>query len=80
MPLGHVIILLLERELFSKAVNKICQQGTSKYENFFTYVTNIDILEVFAYLRILEDWKMHLELPLWFILNVPLPKTSCGFR
>uniref|UniRef100_A0A452VPA2 Integrator complex subunit 10 n=1 Tax=Ursus maritimus TaxID=29073 RepID=A0A452VPA2_URSMA len=51
-----------ESNLFLKAVNKICQQGNFQYENFFNYVTNIDMLEEFAYLRTQEGGKIHLEL------------------
>ncbi|XP_077705531.1 integrator complex subunit 10 isoform X9 [Canis aureus] len=67
MALGHVIVLLQQEwprgeNLFLKAVNKICQQGNFQYENFFNYVTNIDMLEEFAYLRTQEGGKIHLEL------------------
>uniref|UniRef100_A0A8D2LP04 Integrator complex subunit 10 n=1 Tax=Varanus komodoensis TaxID=61221 RepID=A0A8D2LP04_VARKO len=67
MALGHVIVLLQHEwprgeNLFLKAINKICQQGTFQYENFFNYVTNIDMLEEFAYLRTQEGGKIHLEL------------------
>ncbi|XP_030050414.1 integrator complex subunit 10 isoform X2 [Microcaecilia unicolor] len=67
MALGHVIVLLQHEwprgeNLFLKAVNKICQQGNFQYENFFNYVTNIDMLEEFAYLRTQEGGKIHLEL------------------
>lgn len=65
--LGHVIVLLQHEwprgeNLFLKAINKICQQGNFQYENFFNYVTNIDMLEEFAYLRTQEGGKIHLEL------------------
>ncbi|XP_038648358.1 integrator complex subunit 10 isoform X3 [Scyliorhinus canicula] len=67
LALGHVIVLLQldwprGENLFLKAVNKICQQGSFQYENFFNYVTNIDMLEEFAYLRTTEGGKIHLEL------------------
>nr|XP_033771247.1 integrator complex subunit 10 isoform X2 [Geotrypetes seraphini] len=67
MALGHAIVLLQHEwprgeNLFLKAVNKICQQGNFQYENFFNYVTNIDMLEEFAYLRTQEGGKIHLEL------------------
>uniref|UniRef100_A0A8B9SN70 Integrator complex subunit 10 n=1 Tax=Anas platyrhynchos TaxID=8839 RepID=A0A8B9SN70_ANAPL len=67
MALGHVIVLLQHEwprgeNLFLKAINKICQQGNFQYENFFNYVTNIDMLEEFAYLRTQEGGKIHLEL------------------
>ncbi|XP_054999708.1 integrator complex subunit 10 isoform X4 [Sorex araneus] len=67
MALGHVIVLLQQEwprgeNLFLKAINKICQQGNFQYENFFNYVTNIDMLEEFAYLRTQEGGKIHLEL------------------
>ncbi|XP_057552750.1 integrator complex subunit 10 isoform X5 [Hippopotamus amphibius kiboko] len=67
MALGHVIVLLQQEwprgeTLFLKAINKICQQGNFQYENFFNYVTNIDMLEEFAYLRTQEGGKIHLEL------------------
>uniref|UniRef100_A0A8C6AK77 Integrator complex subunit 10 n=1 Tax=Monodon monoceros TaxID=40151 RepID=A0A8C6AK77_MONMO len=67
MALGHVIVLLQQEwprgeALFLKAVSKICQQGNFQYENFFNYVTNIDMLEEFAYLRTQEGGKIHLEL------------------
>uniref|UniRef100_A0A8D1VY32 Integrator complex subunit 10 n=1 Tax=Sus scrofa TaxID=9823 RepID=A0A8D1VY32_PIG len=67
MALGHVIVLLQQEwprgeALFLKAVSKICQQGNFQYENFFNYVTNIDMLEEFAYLRTQEGGKVHLEL------------------
>uniref|UniRef100_A0A671RI38 Integrator complex subunit 10 n=1 Tax=Sinocyclocheilus anshuiensis TaxID=1608454 RepID=A0A671RI38_9TELE len=55
LALGHVVVLLQYdwpqgENLFLKAVDKICQQGSFQYENFFNYVTNIDMLEEFAYL------------------------------
>ncbi|CAI5789711.1 integrator complex subunit 10 isoform X1 [Podarcis lilfordi] len=67
MALGHVIVLLQQEwprgeNLFLKAINKICLQGNFQYENFFNYVTNIDMLEEFAYLRTQEGGKIHLEL------------------
>ncbi|XP_019809058.1 integrator complex subunit 10 isoform X2 [Bos indicus] len=67
MALGHAIVLLQHEwprgeALFLKAVSKICQQGNFQYENFFNYVTNIDMLEEFAYLRTQEGGKIHLEL------------------
>ncbi|XP_012972643.1 integrator complex subunit 10 isoform X8 [Mesocricetus auratus] len=67
MALGHVIVLLQQEwprgeNLFLKAISKICQQGNFQYENFFSYVTNIDMLEEFAYLRTPEGGKIHLEL------------------
>ncbi|XP_062813737.1 integrator complex subunit 10 isoform X2 [Anolis carolinensis] len=67
MALGHVIVLLQHEwprgeNLFLKAMNKICQQGNFQYENFFNYVTNIDMLEEFSYLRTQEGGKIHLEL------------------
>ncbi|XP_049982866.1 integrator complex subunit 10 isoform X3 [Alexandromys fortis] len=67
MALGHVIVLLQQEwprgeNLFLKAISKICQQGNFQYENFFSYVTNIDMLEEFAYLRTQEGGKIHLEL------------------
>ncbi|PKK18607.1 integrator complex subunit 10 [Columba livia] len=67
MALGHVVVLLQHEwprgeSLFLKAINKICQQGNFQYENFFNYVTNIDMLEEFAYLRTQEGGKIHLEL------------------
>ncbi|XP_075461439.1 integrator complex subunit 10 isoform X3 [Ascaphus truei] len=67
MALGHVIVLLQHdwpkgENLFLKAINKICQQGNFQYENFFNYVTNIDMLEEFAYLRTQEGGKIHLEI------------------
>ncbi|XP_023647607.1 integrator complex subunit 10 isoform X5 [Paramormyrops kingsleyae] len=67
LALGHVIVLLqhdwpLGEGLFLKAVDKICQQGSFQYENFFNYVTNIDMLEEFAYLRTNEGGRIQLEL------------------
>ncbi|XP_006268532.2 integrator complex subunit 10 isoform X6 [Alligator mississippiensis] len=67
IALGHVVVLLQHEwprgeNLFLKAINKICQQGNFQYENFFNYVTNIDMLEEFAYLRTQEGGKIHLEL------------------
>ncbi|RXM27059.1 Integrator complex subunit 10 [Acipenser ruthenus] len=67
LALGHVIVLLQHdwprgESLFLKAVDKICQEGNFQYENFFNYVTNIDMLEEFAYLRTTEGGKIHLEL------------------
>ncbi|XP_013923586.1 PREDICTED: integrator complex subunit 10 isoform X1 [Thamnophis sirtalis] len=67
MALGHVIVLLQHEwprgeNLFLKAVNKICQQANFQYEKFFNYITNIDMLEEFAYLRTQEGGKIHLEL------------------
>uniref|UniRef100_A0A8C1X620 Integrator complex subunit 10 n=2 Tax=Cyprinus carpio TaxID=7962 RepID=A0A8C1X620_CYPCA len=67
LALGHVIVLLQYdwpqgENLFLKAVDKICQQGSFQYENFFNYVTNIDMLEEFAYLRTTEGGRVQLEL------------------
>uniref|UniRef100_A0A3B4AWL2 Integrator complex subunit 10 n=1 Tax=Periophthalmus magnuspinnatus TaxID=409849 RepID=A0A3B4AWL2_9GOBI len=67
LSLGHVIVLLQYdwpqgESLFLKAVDKICQQGSFQYENFFNYVTNIDMLEEFAYLRTPEGGRIQLEL------------------
>nr|XP_015201443.1 PREDICTED: integrator complex subunit 10 isoform X1 [Lepisosteus oculatus] len=67
LALGHVIVLLQHdwpqgEGLFLKAVDKICQQGSFQYENFFNYITNIDMLEEFAYLRTTEGGKVQLEL------------------
>ncbi|XP_056625026.1 integrator complex subunit 10 isoform X1 [Triplophysa dalaica] len=67
LALGHVIVLLQYdwpqgESLFLKAVDKICQQGSFQYENFFNYVTNIDMLEEFAYLRTSEGGRVQLEL------------------
>ncbi|XP_018601669.1 integrator complex subunit 10 isoform X4 [Scleropages formosus] len=67
LALGHVIVLLqhdwpLGEALFLKAIDKICQQGSFQYENFFNYVTNIDMLEEFAYLRTTEGGRVQLEL------------------
>ncbi|MEQ2168270.1 hypothetical protein GOODEAATRI_012663, partial [Goodea atripinnis] len=46
LSLGHVVVLLQHdwpqgEMLFLKAVDKICQQGSFQYENFFNYVTSI---------------------------------------
>lgn len=46
LSLGHVVVLLQldwpsGETLFLKAVDKICQQGSFQYENFFNYVTSI---------------------------------------
>ncbi|CAI9553896.1 unnamed protein product [Staurois parvus] len=67
MALGHLIVLLQHdwpkgEVLFLKAIGKICLQGNFQYENFFNYITNIDMLEEFAYLRTQEGGKIHLEL------------------
>ncbi|XP_053734751.1 integrator complex subunit 10 isoform X1 [Synchiropus splendidus] len=67
LSLGHVVVLLQYdwpqgEMLFLKAVDKICQQGAFQYENFFNYVTNIDMLEEFAYLRTPEGGRIQLEL------------------
>uniref|UniRef100_A0A8D3D9H8 Integrator complex subunit 10 n=1 Tax=Scophthalmus maximus TaxID=52904 RepID=A0A8D3D9H8_SCOMX len=67
LSLGHVVVLLQldwphGEMLFLKAVDKICQQGGLQYENFFNYVTNIDMLEEFAYLRTPEGGRIQLEL------------------
>ncbi|XP_062405720.1 integrator complex subunit 10 isoform X3 [Sardina pilchardus] len=67
LALGHVVVLLQHdwpqgETLFLKAVDKICQQGSFQYENFFNYVTNIDMLEEFAYLRTSEGGRVQLEL------------------
>ncbi|XP_047209787.1 integrator complex subunit 10 isoform X2 [Girardinichthys multiradiatus] len=67
LSLGHVVVLLQHdwpqgEMLFLKAVDKICQQGSFQYENFFNYVTNIDMLEEFAYLRTPEGGRIQLEL------------------
>ncbi|XP_067375534.1 integrator complex subunit 10 isoform X1 [Channa argus] len=67
LSLGHVVVLLQYdwpqgEQLFLKAVDKISQQGSFQYENFFNYVTNIDMLEEFAYLRTPEGGRIQLEL------------------
>ncbi|XP_032384300.1 integrator complex subunit 10 isoform X1 [Etheostoma spectabile] len=67
LSLGHVVVLLQHdwprgEMLFLKTVDKICQQGSFQYENFFNYVTNIDMLEEFAYLRTPEGGRIQLEL------------------
>ncbi|XP_062840980.1 integrator complex subunit 10 isoform X1 [Trichomycterus rosablanca] len=67
LALGHVTVLLQHdwpqgETLFLKAVDKICDQGAFQYENFFNYVTNIDMLEEFAYLRTTEGGRVQLEL------------------
>uniref|UniRef100_A0A8C3A316 Integrator complex subunit 10 n=1 Tax=Cyclopterus lumpus TaxID=8103 RepID=A0A8C3A316_CYCLU len=67
LSLGHVVVLLQHdwpqgEMLFLKALEKICQQGSFQYENFFNYVTNIDMLEEFAYLRTTEGGRIQLEL------------------
>ncbi|XP_022069588.1 integrator complex subunit 10 isoform X1 [Acanthochromis polyacanthus] len=67
LSLGHVVVLLQHdwpqgEMLFLKAVDKICQQGSFQYENFFNYVTNIDMLEEFAYLRTPDGGRIQLEL------------------
>uniref|UniRef100_A0A8C7SEE6 Integrator complex subunit 10 n=1 Tax=Oncorhynchus mykiss TaxID=8022 RepID=A0A8C7SEE6_ONCMY len=67
LSLGHVVVLLQHdwpqgESLFLKAIDKICQQGSFQYENFFNYVTNIDMLEEFAYLRTTEGGRVQLEL------------------
>lgn len=46
LSLGHVVVLLQldwpsGEMMFLKAVDKICQQGSFQYENFFNYVTSI---------------------------------------
>lgn len=46
LSLGHVVVLLQYdwpqgEMLFLKALDKICQQGSFQYENFFNYVTSI---------------------------------------
>uniref|UniRef100_A0A3P9AD26 Integrator complex subunit 10 n=1 Tax=Esox lucius TaxID=8010 RepID=A0A3P9AD26_ESOLU len=67
LSLGHVVVLLQHdwpqgESMFLKAIDKICQQGSFQYENFFNYVTNIDMLEEFAYLRTTEGGRVQLEL------------------
>ncbi|KAK0132853.1 Integrator complex subunit 10 [Merluccius polli] len=67
LSLGHVVVLLQHdwpqgESLFLKALEKICQQASFQYENFFNYVTNIDMLEEFAYLRTPEGGRIQLEL------------------
>lgn len=49
------MIVLLQHDwpqgenLFLKAVDKICQQGSFQYENFFNYVTSILRVVIYAY-------------------------------
>uniref|UniRef100_A0A8C7XIK1 Integrator complex subunit 10 n=1 Tax=Oryzias sinensis TaxID=183150 RepID=A0A8C7XIK1_9TELE len=67
LSLGHVVVLLQYdwpqgEMLFLKSVDKIYHQGSFQYENFFNYVTNIDMLEEFAYLRTPEGGRIQLEL------------------
>lgn len=56
LALGHVIVLLQYdwpqgENLFLKAVDKICQQGSFQYENFFNYVTSIQKPTCFWFYR-----------------------------
>lgn len=56
LSLGHVVVLLQldwpqGEILFLKAVDKICQQGSFQYENFFNYVTSILICNCKQYDR-----------------------------
>ena len=46
LSLGHVVVLLQHdwpqgESLFLKALDKIIQQASFQYENFFNYVTSI---------------------------------------
>lgn len=59
LSLGHVVVLLQYdwpqgEMLFLKAVDKICQQGSFQYENFFNYVTSI-----LAKPQIQRTWMQH---------------------
>ncbi|XP_061432065.1 integrator complex subunit 10-like [Lethenteron reissneri] len=67
LALGHVIVMLQHdwpkgEALFLRAVERICLQGGLQYENFFNYVTNVDMLEEFAFLRTPEGGRVQLEL------------------
>ena len=49
LSLGHVVVLLQHdwpqgESLFLKALDKIIQQASFQYENFFNYVTSILLL------------------------------------
>lgn len=70
LSLGHVVVLLQYdwpqgEMMFLKTVDKICQQGSFQYENFFNYVTSIlprpqtkMTYEVFAYIYI-DHWNLN---------------------
>ena len=50
LSLGHVVVLLQHdwpqgESLFLKALDKIIQQASFQYENFFNYVTSIPPLQ-----------------------------------
>lgn len=67
LSLGHVVVLLQYdwpqgEMLFLKAVDKICQQGSFQYENFFNYVTSI----LFALISCLY-FGVNRQFSLWFL-------------
>lgn len=70
LSLGHVVVLLQYdwpqgEMLFLKAVDKICQQGSFQYENFFNYVTSI----LFAFISCLY-FVVNRQFSLWFLYLV----------
>lgn len=71
LSLGHVVVLLQHdwphgEMLFLKAVDKICQQGSFQYENFFNYVTSI------LYCKDTRNHKQTLTVTLWQIQHIDL--------
>eukprot|EP00112_Aurelia_sp_Birch-Aquarium-sp1_P017813 Seg417.15 transcript_id=Seg417.15/GoldUCD/mRNA.D3Y31 product="Integrator complex subunit 10" protein_id=Seg417.15/GoldUCD/D3Y31 len=64
--IGHLIVLLQYNwpkgeALFEQLVKTITTLGGLRYERFFSYVTNIDILEEFSYLNTLEKVQLELQ-------------------
>ncbi|XP_065056638.1 integrator complex subunit 10-like [Rhopilema esculentum] len=64
--IGHLIVLLQYNWpkgeiLFEQLAKTITTLGGLKYKQFFKYITNIDILEEFAYLNTLEKVQLELQ-------------------
>jgi len=65
--LAHLIILLqydwpLQENLFMAVIRRIQQQRSFTYNNFFSYVFVVDILEEFAFLDTPEGAKISLDI------------------
>ncbi|BFZ12741.1 hypothetical protein BsWGS_15780 [Bradybaena similaris] len=65
--LAHLIILLQHdwpkhEAVFSKVISIIQMQGSFTYNNFFSYVHQVDILEEFAFLDTAEGGKVNLDI------------------
>lgn len=67
MSLGHMIVLLQYdwpryEQLFAEVLRKIQKLGSFTYNLFFNYIINIDVLEEFAFLRIMDSGRISLDI------------------